>query len=77
MGINYVLCFQKGVGICNAPANVALLSSQILFLGPLIQLSMDYPWDMVDGLRVAFGKNLRRGFALIKKRERNISLRGR
>ncbi|XP_058015977.1 CAAX prenyl protease 2 isoform X1 [Ahaetulla prasina] len=31
-----------------------LLLTVILFLGPLIQLSMDCPWDMVDGLRVAF-----------------------
>uniref|UniRef100_A0A8C3SN40 CAAX prenyl protease 2 n=1 Tax=Chelydra serpentina TaxID=8475 RepID=A0A8C3SN40_CHESE len=27
---------------------------QVLFLGPLIQLSMDCPWDWVDGLKVMF-----------------------
>nr|XP_042705577.1 CAAX prenyl protease 2 isoform X3 [Chrysemys picta bellii] len=26
----------------------------VLFLGPLIQLSMDCPWDWVDGLKVMF-----------------------
>ncbi|XP_007439099.1 CAAX prenyl protease 2 [Python bivittatus] len=31
-----------------------LLLTVILFLGPLIQLSMDCPWDLVDGLKVAF-----------------------
>ncbi|XP_063172947.1 CAAX prenyl protease 2 isoform X2 [Candoia aspera] len=31
-----------------------LLLTMILFLGPLIQLSMDCPWDLVDGLRIAF-----------------------
>ncbi|XP_070622189.1 CAAX prenyl protease 2 isoform X2 [Erythrolamprus reginae] len=30
-----------------------LLLTVILFLGPLVQLSMDCPWDMVDGVRVA------------------------
>ncbi|XP_013907878.1 PREDICTED: CAAX prenyl protease 2-like [Thamnophis sirtalis] len=33
---------------------ISLEATFILFLGPLIQLSMDCPWDMVDGLRVAF-----------------------
>ncbi|XP_053133627.1 CAAX prenyl protease 2 isoform X2 [Hemicordylus capensis] len=31
-----------------------LLLTMVLFLGPLIQLSMDCPWDLVDGLQVAF-----------------------
>ncbi|KAM4643595.1 CAAX prenyl protease 2 isoform 1-T1 [Amazona ochrocephala] len=31
-----------------------LLLTMILFLGPLIQLSMDCPWRWLDGLRVAF-----------------------
>ncbi|XP_054846117.1 CAAX prenyl protease 2 isoform X2 [Eublepharis macularius] len=31
-----------------------LLLTMVLFLGPLIQLSMDCPWDLVDGLKVAF-----------------------
>ncbi|XP_061461779.1 CAAX prenyl protease 2 isoform X1 [Rhineura floridana] len=37
------------------PATVLpLLLTMVLFLGPLIQLSMDCPWDLVDGLKVAF-----------------------
>ncbi|XP_072840505.2 CAAX prenyl protease 2 isoform X1 [Pogona vitticeps] len=36
------------------PATVLpLLLTMVLFLGPLIQLSMDCPWDLVDGVRVA------------------------
>ncbi|TFK11994.1 CAAX prenyl protease 2 [Platysternon megacephalum] len=31
-----------------------LLLTMVLFLGPLIQLSMDCPWDWVDGLKVMF-----------------------
>ncbi|XP_073461231.1 CAAX prenyl protease 2 isoform X2 [Aquarana catesbeiana] len=31
-----------------------LLLTMILFLGPLVQLSMDCPWDFLDGLKVAF-----------------------
>ncbi|XP_061200410.1 CAAX prenyl protease 2 isoform X1 [Neopsephotus bourkii] len=31
-----------------------LLLTMILFLGPLIQLSMDCPWRWLDGIRVAF-----------------------
>ncbi|XP_072737069.1 CAAX prenyl protease 2 [Ciconia boyciana] len=31
-----------------------LLLTMILFLGPLIQLSMDCPWRWLDGVRVAF-----------------------
>ncbi|XP_060614353.2 CAAX prenyl protease 2 isoform X2 [Anolis sagrei] len=34
-----------------------LLLTMVLFLGPLIQLSMDCPWDLVDGLKVAFDPN--------------------
>uniref|UniRef100_A0A4X2JT88 CAAX prenyl protease 2 n=1 Tax=Vombatus ursinus TaxID=29139 RepID=A0A4X2JT88_VOMUR len=30
-----------------------LTGLQILFLGPLMQLSMDCPWDLADGLKVA------------------------
>ncbi|XP_034955333.1 CAAX prenyl protease 2 isoform X2 [Zootoca vivipara] len=37
------------------PATVLpLLLTMVLFLGPLIQLSMDCPWDLVEGLKVAF-----------------------
>ncbi|KAM4720974.1 CAAX prenyl protease 2 isoform 1-T1 [Rhinophrynus dorsalis] len=31
-----------------------LLLTMILFLGPLVQLSLDCPWDFLDGLKVAF-----------------------
>ncbi|XP_067170885.1 CAAX prenyl protease 2 [Apteryx mantelli] len=31
-----------------------LLLTMVLFLGPLIQLSMDCPWDWLDGLKVLF-----------------------
>ncbi|XP_075044827.1 CAAX prenyl protease 2 isoform X2 [Mixophyes fleayi] len=31
-----------------------LLLTMILFLGPLVQLSVDCPWDCLDGLKVAF-----------------------
>lgn len=31
---------------------------QILFLGPLMQLSMDCPCDLADGLKVVLGKSL-------------------
>jgi hypothetical protein len=30
---------------------------QILFLGPLIQLSMDCPCDLADGLKVVLGES--------------------
>ncbi|XP_053304973.1 CAAX prenyl protease 2 [Spea bombifrons] len=30
-----------------------LLLTMILFLGPLVQLSLDCPWDFLDGLKVA------------------------
>lgn len=32
--------------------------SQILFLGPLMQLSMDCPCDLADGLKVVLGESL-------------------
>lgn len=31
---------------------------QILFLGPLMQLSMDCPCDLTDGLKVVLGESL-------------------
>ncbi|KAG8437847.1 hypothetical protein GDO86_008519 [Hymenochirus boettgeri] len=31
-----------------------LLLTMVLFLGPLVQLSLDCPWDFLDGLKVAF-----------------------
>ncbi|MGH0135432.1 UNVERIFIED_CONTAM: hypothetical protein FKN15_008041 [Acipenser sinensis] len=31
-----------------------LLACSVLFLGPLIQLGMDCPWDFIDGLKVGF-----------------------
>ncbi|XP_063801217.1 CAAX prenyl protease 2 isoform X2 [Pseudophryne corroboree] len=31
-----------------------LLLTMILFLGPLVHLSLDCPWDFIDGLKVAF-----------------------
>ncbi|XP_044304660.1 CAAX prenyl protease 2 [Varanus komodoensis] len=31
-----------------------LLLTMVLFLGPLIQLSMDWPWDLTDALRIVF-----------------------
>ncbi|XP_063001641.1 CAAX prenyl protease 2 isoform X2 [Elgaria multicarinata webbii] len=31
-----------------------LLLTMVLFLGPLIQQSMDWPWDLMDGLKVVF-----------------------
>ncbi|XP_075693552.1 CAAX prenyl protease 2 isoform X3 [Rhinoderma darwinii] len=31
-----------------------LLLTMILFLGPLVQLSLDCPWGLLDGLKVAF-----------------------
>ncbi|XP_027711824.1 CAAX prenyl protease 2 isoform X1 [Vombatus ursinus] len=34
-------------------ALLPLLLTMILFLGPLMQLSMDCPWDLADGLKVA------------------------
>jgi hypothetical protein len=32
---------------------------QILFLGPLMQLSMDCPCDLTDGLKVVLGESSR------------------
>lgn len=46
-------------GSPNADSGALFLLPQVLFLGPLIQLSMDCPWDLVDGLKVAFGKAYR------------------
>lgn len=34
---------------------------QILFLGPLMQLSMDCPCDLADGLKVVLGESSGRG----------------
>ncbi|XP_063293439.1 CAAX prenyl protease 2 isoform X1 [Pelobates fuscus] len=31
-----------------------LLLTMVLFLGPLVQLSFDCPWNFIDGLKVAF-----------------------
>lgn len=31
-----------------------LLLTMVLFLGPLMQLAMDCPWSLMDGIRVAF-----------------------
>ncbi|MBN3323668.1 FACE2 protease, partial [Atractosteus spatula] len=33
-------------------ATLPLLLTMVLFLGPLIQLAMDCPWDFMDGLKV-------------------------
>ncbi|XP_028659056.1 CAAX prenyl protease 2 [Erpetoichthys calabaricus] len=35
-------------------ATLPLLLTMVLFLGPLIQLTMDCPWDFIDGLKVYF-----------------------
>ncbi|MGH0183358.1 UNVERIFIED_CONTAM: hypothetical protein FKN15_011824 [Acipenser sinensis] len=37
-----------------AAATLPLLLTMVLFLGPLIQLGMDCPWDFIDGLKVGF-----------------------
>lgn len=36
--------------------NECALLSQVLFLGPLIQLAMDCPWGFIDGIKVAVGE---------------------
>lgn len=36
---------------------------QVLFLGPLMQLAIDCPWNFTDGIRVAFGES-KAGFSL-------------
>uniref|UniRef100_W5M0P6 Uncharacterized protein n=1 Tax=Lepisosteus oculatus TaxID=7918 RepID=W5M0P6_LEPOC len=33
-------------------ATLPLLLTMVLFLGPLIQMAMDCPWDFIDGLKV-------------------------
>ncbi|XP_067877929.1 CAAX prenyl protease 2 isoform X2 [Heterodontus francisci] len=35
-----------------AAACLPLLLTMVLFLGPLIQLVMDYPWDLLDGIKM-------------------------
>nr|XP_033810845.1 CAAX prenyl protease 2 isoform X2 [Geotrypetes seraphini]XP_033810846.1 CAAX prenyl protease 2 isoform X2 [Geotrypetes seraphini]XP_033810847.1 CAAX prenyl protease 2 isoform X2 [Geotrypetes seraphini] len=40
-------------GILTAAA-LPLLLTMVLFLGPLIQLSLDCPWDLFDGIKVVF-----------------------
>nr|AAH74218.1 MGC83398 protein [Xenopus laevis] len=35
-------------------AILPLLLTMVLFLGPLVQLSLDCPWDFLDGLKVGF-----------------------
>ncbi|XP_072495338.1 CAAX prenyl protease 2 isoform X6 [Notamacropus eugenii] len=42
-------------------ALLPLLLTMILFLGPLMQLSMDCPWDLANGLKVALGELGARG----------------
>lgn len=36
--------------------NECALLSQVLFLGPLIQLAMDCAWGFIDGIKVAVGE---------------------
>ncbi|GCB83064.1 hypothetical protein scyTo_0023718 [Scyliorhinus torazame] len=39
-----------------AAACLPLLLTMVLFLGPLIQLVMDYPWDLFKGMKTFLGE---------------------